>query len=246
MREQQMLVEGRWTAGEAWAEVRSPFDGTVVAAVAQAGAADVEAALAFASAGRRAVAAQSSGERRGVLRGIVDGLGRRAAELTEVLVQESGKPVRAARAEVTRAIETFTLAAAEVSAPVGHAVPIDFDAASKGYRCEVRRVPAGVVVGIVPFNFALNLGAHKVAPALAVGAPIIIKPPPQAPSAQLLLAEIAQAAGAHPAALQVLPCNNERAEQLATDVRVRVLSFTGSAKVGWHLKSKVAGKAVLG
>jgi glyceraldehyde-3-phosphate dehydrogenase (NADP+) len=112
-------------------------------------------------------------------------------------------------------------------------------------ECEVRRFPAGVVVGIVPFNFPLNLGAHKVAPALAVGAPIIIKPPPQAPSAQLLLAELAQQAGADPAAFQVVTCDNAVAERLATDPRVRILSFTGSAAVGWALKQKAPGRAVL-
>src|SRR5207302_1149868 len=110
-------------------------------------------------------------------------------------------------------------------------VPVDFANNQEGTECEVRRFAAGVVVGIVPFNFPLNLGAHKVAPALAVGAPIIVKPPPQAPTAQLILAEIALVAGVHPGALQVLPCDNEVAQKLATDPRVRVLSFTGSAKV---------------
>jgi len=122
---------------------------------------------------------------------------------------------------------------------------VDLTEGSEGVECEVRRFPAGVVVGIVPFNFPLNLGAHKVAPALAVGAPIIVKPPPQAPSAQLLLAEIAQQAGADRAAFQVVTCDNAVAERLATDPRVRILSFTGSATVGWSLKQKAPGRVLL-
>jgi len=107
------------------------------------------------------------------------------------------------------------------------------------------RVPAGVVVGIVPFNFPLNLGMHKVAPALAVGAPIIIKPPPQAPTPLCLLAQWALEAGADRAALQVLPCDDTLAERLATDARVRIVSFTGSARVGWHLKRVCDAQVVL-
>src|SRR5262249_33112605 len=102
-----------------------------------------------------------------------------------------------------------------------------------------------VVVGIVPFNFPLNLGVHKVAPALAVGAPILVKPPPQAPSAQLLLAELAHPAGADRAALQVVTCDQAGAERLAPGPRVRILSFTGSAAVGWALKQKTPGRPIL-
>jgi acyl-CoA reductase-like NAD-dependent aldehyde dehydrogenase len=148
-------------------------------------------------------------------------------------------------AEVRRAVETFTLAASELPSFGGRTFPVDLAAASAGYECETRRVPAGVVVGIVPFNFPLNLGAHKVAPALAVGAPIIVKPPPQAPSAMLLVGKMALEAGADPAAFQVTPCDNAVAERLATDPRARVLSFTGSARVGWHLKAKAPGRVIL-
>ncbi len=146
---------------------------------------------------------------------------------------------------MNRAVETFTLAAAELTHPDGERVPIDLDAASEGFECYVRRFPAGVVVGITPFNFPLNLGAHKLAPALAVGAPFIWKPPPQAPSAALKLAELLRGLGADSAALSVLPCGPALSERLATDPRVRVVSFTGSAKVGWHLQGRVRGRTVL-
>lgn len=240
-----MFVAGRWEEGARQAEVKSPFTGLVVARVAQGDAAAAERALAFAFAARPRLAALSTHARRKVLLGVVRGLEARAEELAKVICSEAGKPIAYARAEVARAIETFTLAAAAVTDPLGHTLPFDSFAAAAGTEGEVRRFPAGVVVGVVPFNFPLNLGAHKVAPALAVGCPIIVKPPPQAPSAQLLLARIAAEAGADPAALQVLPCPNEVAEVLATDPRVRVLSFTGSAKVGWVLKQKAHGKVVL-
>jgi acyl-CoA reductase-like NAD-dependent aldehyde dehydrogenase len=240
-----MFVAGRWEEGSKQVEVRSPWSGAVVSKVAQADAAAVERALAFASESRPRLAAQSSHVRRKVLTGIARGLEDQAAALAKVISDESGKPISAARVEVARAVETFTLAAAEVTAPQGVAMAFDSLASAVGTEGEVRRFPAGVVVGIVPFNFPLNLGAHKVAPALAVGCPIIVKPPPQAPGAQLQLARIAAEAGADPAALQVLPCDNVVAERLATDPRVRVLSFTGSAKVGWHLKGKAAGRVVL-
>jgi glyceraldehyde-3-phosphate dehydrogenase (NADP+) len=227
------------------AAVRSPFSGQVVAEMAQAGPAEVEQALTAAVAARPALASASMGQRRAVLSDIASRLGERLEEMARAIALEAGKPLTQARLEVRRGIETFTLAAAEVSVGRGEVVPVDLDARSAGYSCVVTRAPAGVVVGISPFNFPLNLAAHKVAPALAVGAPIILKPPPQAPSAALMLAEMAEAAGAPEGALSVLPCGPPVAEALASDPRVRVLSFTGSARVGWHLRDKARAKVVL-
>ncbi len=241
----RLFLKGEWVETPRTAEVHAPWDGRLLCRVAQASETQAEAALAFAFDARARLQGQSTGARRAVLEGIAAGLLARARDFEELICQQAGKPRTLARTEVSRAIEVFRLAAAQLSHFGGRVVPVDFDAASAGLECEVRRFPAGVVVGIVPFNFPLNLGAHKVAPALAVGAPILVKPPPQAPSAQLLLAEVAQAAGADPAALQVLPCDNAVAEHLATSPRVRVLSFTGSARVGWHLKQKAPGRVVL-
>jgi acyl-CoA reductase-like NAD-dependent aldehyde dehydrogenase len=240
-----MFIAGRWEESGRQAEVKSPYTGAVVSRIPQADLAAAQRALAFASESRARLAAQSTHVRRKVLLGVALGLEAKAAELAKAISDESGKPINAAKVEVARAVETFTLAAAEVTAPAGVAMAFDSLASAVGTEGEVRRFPAGVVVGIVPFNFPLNLGAHKVAPAMAVGCPIIVKPPPQAPTAQLMLARIAAEAGADPAALQVVPCDNTVAEALATDPRVRVLSFTGSAKVGWHLKQKAPGKVVL-
>jgi acyl-CoA reductase-like NAD-dependent aldehyde dehydrogenase len=243
--ERKLWLKGEWTPSERTAEVHSPFDGRGISRVAQATPQQAEAALAFAFASRGKLAAQSTGQRRKLLFAIAEGLRQRESDLVACLRDEGGKPLRTARMESKRAVETFTLAACELPGFGGRTVPIDLDDASTGYECETRRFPAGVIVGIVPFNFPLNLGAHKIAPAIAVGTPIIIKPPPQAPSVLLVLAEIAQAAGVDPAALQVLPCDNAVAEQLAIDPRVRVLSFTGSARVGWQLRSKARGKVIL-
>lgn len=240
-----LLLAGRWTDGASSADVRAPWNGQVRSIVAQASWTQADEALAFATGGRSRLAKLSAGQRRAVLHRVVQGLERRRTDLIDCIVHEAGKPVTAARAEVSRAIETFTLAAAELSRFGGEVVPVDLMPGAEGTSAEVRRVPAGVVVGVVPFNFPLNLGTHKVAPALAVGAPIIVKPPPQAPSAMVLLGEVALEAGADAAALQVLPCAVDVAERLATDGRVQVMSFTGSAKVGWHLKQRVKGRAVL-
>jgi acyl-CoA reductase-like NAD-dependent aldehyde dehydrogenase len=245
MDDARLFLQGEWVETERTAEVHAPWDGRALGQVAQASAGQAEAALVFAHESRGRLAAQSTGKRRAVLEAMAQGLHVRAREFEDVICHQAGKPRTLARAEVRRATEVFRLAAAELSRFGGSIVPVDLDEASVGLECEVRRFPAGVVVGIVPFNFPLNLGAHKVAPALAVGAPIIVKPPPQAPGAQLLLAEVAQAAGADPAALQVLPCDNTVAEQLATSPKVRVLSFTGSARVGWHLKQKAPGRVLL-
>ena len=241
----RLFLQGEWVDTSRTAEVRAPWDGRLLRRVAQASSAQAEAALVFAEEARPRLQAQTTGSRRAVLEGIAAGLVARGRDFEELICQEAGKPRTLARTEVRRAVEVFRLAAAELTRFGGSVVPVDFNEATAGVECEVRRFPAGVVVGIVPFNFPLNLGAHKVAPALAVGAPILIKPPPQAPSAQLLLAELAQAAGADPAALQVLPCDNAVAEALATSPRARVLSFTGSARVGWHLKQKAPGRVLL-
>ncbi len=245
MADGRLWIDGTWVHGEHQSEVRAPWDSRLLRRVAQASAAQAEQAVSVAFGARERLQRQSTGKRREVLEGIGTGLRARGEEMAQCICHEAGKPITLARVEVRRAIEVFRLAAAELGRFGGSAIPVDLDAGTEGVECEVRRFPAGVVVGIVPFNFPLNLGAHKVAPALAVGAPIVVKPPPQAPSAQLLLAEIAQQAGADPAALQVVTCDNAVAERLATDPRVRILSFTGSAAVGWALKQKAPGQVLL-
>ena len=146
-----------------------------------------------------------------------------------------------ARREVARAVQTFIVAAEEAKRLGGEVVPMDWTPGLERYVGMVRRVPVGPVLGITPFNFPLNLVAHKVAPALAAGNAILIKPAPQTPLTALLLGEIVREVGLPSGALNVVPCDNQVAQRLVEDPRFKLLSFTGSAPVGWMLKAK-AGK----
>ena len=172
-----------------------------------------------------------------------------AAHLAELLARECGKPIGQAKAEIARAVSTFEIAAEEATRIGGEIMPLDVTKPAEGYRSEWFFVPAGPILGISPFNFPLNLVAHKVAPALACGAPIVLKPPPQAPLSSLALGaivrEVAKQIGAPENLLQVIPCANEVAEGMVKDDRFKVLSFTGSDKVGWHLKAIAGKKRVL-
>jgi glyceraldehyde-3-phosphate dehydrogenase (NADP+) len=169
----------------------------------------------------------------------------RKEELAELITLEAGKPIRDARTEVTRAITTFTVAAEEAKRMGGELLPLDWLSGSENRWAIVRRFPIGPILGITPFNFPLNLVAHKVAPALASGNPIIIKPAPQTPLSALRLGEIVQQAGWPESGLSVLPCSNDVAGQMLADERIRMLSFTGSAEVGWMLKARVPKKKVV-
>jgi acyl-CoA reductase-like NAD-dependent aldehyde dehydrogenase len=189
--------------------------------------------------------ARSSYERKAVLAGIAREIDARREGFAELLAREAGKPIALARTEVARALTTFEIGAEEATRIVGEVMPLDITASTKGYTGSWTRVPAGPVIAFAPFNFPLNLVAHKIAPALACGCPVILKPPPQTPLTSLLLAECIRKAGAPADAVQVLPCDIPVAEKLARDDRFATLSFTGSAKVGWFLKSIAGKKRVL-
>jgi acyl-CoA reductase-like NAD-dependent aldehyde dehydrogenase len=161
------------------------------------------------------------------------------------IAREAGKPMPLARSEVARAIVTFELGAEEAARMAGEVAPLDVTAPSQSYRGHWVRVPAGPVVAIAPFNFPLNLVAHKIAPAIASGCSIVMKPPPQAPLTSLALGQIFREAEMPEDAVQIVPCANDVAEGLVKDERFSTLSFTGSAKVGWHLKSIAGKKRVL-
>jgi glyceraldehyde-3-phosphate dehydrogenase (NADP+) len=183
--------------------------------------------------------------RRDMLRGVARGISSRGADLAETLAREAGKPITYARAEVARAVSTFEIASEEATRARGEVVPLDVTVAGEGRTGSWVRVPAGPVLAISPFNFPLNLVAHKVAPALACGCSVVLKPPPQAPLTSLLLAAIVREACPVPDALQVVPCCNEVAEALVKDDRFATLSFTGSAAVGWKLKALAGKKRVV-
>src|SRR6201998_3273643 len=157
---------------------------------------------------------------------------------------EAGKPIRAARTEAERAIFTFNVAAEESTRIYGEVLPLDWQEFTAGRWGMVRRFPLGPIAGITPFNFPLNLVAHKVAPAIAAGCPMVLKPAPQTPLCSLLLAEVIQQAGWPDGGLNVLPLSNDDASLLVTDERIKLISFTGSVPVGWDIKSRAGKKKV--
>jgi len=225
--------------------ISNPYDGTPVTEVVQAAPEDVDVALAGAHASRRAARNVPAHARAELCEKLVTRLRERRDELANVIVEESGKPLRYARAEVDRAFDTFTLAAGVARSLGGELMPADVSARGVGKLLAYKRVPRGVVAAISPFNFPLNLAAHKLAPALAVGAPIVLKPPHQAPSAALIVAEILYELGVPEGSVSALHARPEVAELLAKDPRVAVLSFTGSDQVGFRLKGLDPRKHVL-
>ncbi|WP_256978181.1 aldehyde dehydrogenase family protein [Rhodococcus sp. 14-2470-1a] len=167
-----------------------------------------------------------------------------AVKIAQLITAESGKPVKWARIEVTRAVSTFQWAAEEARRWSGHLQRLDTDAGSTGRLALVRRAPRGPILGIAPFNFPLNLMAHKVAPALAVGAPIIVKPAPAAPLSSLVLGELLAETALLHGSWSVLTVTNDRASDMVRDPRLPVVSFTGSVPVGWSIKEMVPRKHV--
>jgi acyl-CoA reductase-like NAD-dependent aldehyde dehydrogenase len=224
--------------------LRAPFDDAVVADVVQADDAVLDAAL---DAGRAAVAAMRAlpaWRRRAILDGIARGIAARAVDFEDTIVAEAGKPRRFAAAEVQRAVATFTFAAARCDQLDERMVPLDGVAAGERRTALVRRRPRGLALAITPFNFPLNLVAHKLAPAFATGCPVVLKPAEQTPLSSLFLATVCQQAGLPDGGLSVVPCARDRAARLVDDDRPAVVSFTGSAPVGWGIKARAGRKTV--
>lgn len=226
-------------------EVRSPFDGRLVGRCAQAGAEHMDSALELAQRARPIAAATSTALRANVLERVARGLREDAEALAVRIALEVGKPLALARAEVERAALTFELAASAARTYCVATPPVDLDPRGVGRVAWTQRVPRGVVAAITPFNFPLNLAAHKLAPAVAAGAPFVLKPAPQAPLTGLDLVRRIVEAGWPAEAAFGLPCAPVVAQRLAEDRRVAVLSFTGSDAVGWKLAALAARKRVV-
>ncbi|MFL6444140.1 MAG: aldehyde dehydrogenase family protein [Candidatus Sulfotelmatobacter sp.] len=239
------FVDGRWQQEGDIVEIRSPYDGTLVARVAQGRKEHAEAAIAAAVKAFGTTRRLPAFERQRILRQIVAFMIERKEEFARTLAQEAGKPIKAARTEIERSIFTFTVAAEESTRIHGEYLPLDWQEFTAGRWGIVRRFPIGPIAGITPFNFPLNLVAHKVAPAIAAGCPIVLKPAPQAPLCSLLLAECVQQAGWPDGGLSVLPLSNEDAGLLVTDERIKLISFTGSVPVGWDIKRRAGKKKVV-
>jgi glyceraldehyde-3-phosphate dehydrogenase (NADP+) len=226
-------------------EVLSPWSGEVVGGVCLAGPGEWEAAITAAARAAVTLRKMSSQERREMLEALVAGVKACQAELAQTIVAEGGKPITYARGEVSRGVMTLSLAAEEAARLGGEVLPLDLTRATAGRWGITRRFPVGPVLGITPFNFPFNLVAHKLGPALAAGNPIIIKPSSACPLTALKLGEIWHQAGLPAGGLQVLPSSSRLAEAAVADERLKVLSFTGSAAVGWDLKGKAGKKRVI-
>ena len=241
--EKKLLLAGEWVETGDWVEVRSPFSGDVVGRVAKAGAAETRRAVDAAEAAmREPLPAHKRAE---ILVRVAGALGRRHEEAAQTIATEAGKPLKAARVEASRAMSTFTFAAVEARKLAGELVPMDASQAGAGKLAFTLRQPIGVVGAISPFNFPLNLVAHKVAPALAAGCAVVLKPASQTPFSALLLAELMTDADLPPGWLNVLvgPAS-EIGDVLVEDDRVRAITFTGSGDVGWRLAERAPRKRV--
>lgn len=226
-------------------EVTDKYSGAVVTRVAQADAAAIDRAIGKAVEAAGAMRALASFERRDVLLHCVQRFGERAGELAEALCIEAGKPIKDSRGEVTRLIDTFRTAAEESTRISGEVMPLDISARARNYRGMWKRVPIGPCSFISPFNFPLNLVAHKIAPALAVGCPFVLKPASRTPIGALLIGEVLAETGLPEGAFSILPCSRSGADLFTTDPRLKLLSFTGSPEVGWDLKARAGKKRVV-
>jgi acyl-CoA reductase-like NAD-dependent aldehyde dehydrogenase len=241
--EKKLLIGGEWVETGDWVEVRSPYSGDLIGRVAKGGATEARRAIdAAETAMRDPLPAHRRAE---ILVRVAGYLGRRHEEVAQTISAEAGKPLKAAKVEAARAMSTFTTAAVEARKLAGEMVPMDASQAGEGKLAFTLRLPIGVVGAISPFNFPLNLVAHKIAPALAAGCAVVLKPASQTPFSALLLAELESEAGLPPGWLNVLvgPAS-EIGDVLVDDDRVRAITFTGSSEVGWKLAERAPRKRV--
>lgn len=225
-------------------EVRFPYTGELVALVHQATDADWEDAIASAHRGFSQTRQLSSFERSRILTRLAADVEAHAHELAMLMVMEGGKTITFARQEVARAAETLRISAEEAKRIGGEVIPLDWTPGNEGRFAITRRMPIGVVIGIVPFNFPLNLACHKVGPAVAAGNSILLKPASATPLSALQLGKMLLSAGYPKEALGVLPCPGRRVGEIAADPRIAFVTFTGSPEVGWKLRSDAGRKPV--
>lgn len=239
-----LLIGNEWVDSKETLEVRSPHTGAVVGEVAKAGPEELERSVQSAVRGFDATRRLSSVKRADLLGRAAEGLTRRREELARTITLENAKTIKLSRGEVDRAAATFTTAAEEAKRIGGDLLPLDLNAASEGRIGITRRFPLGPIFAITPFNFPLNLVAHKVAPSMAAGNSLVLKPSSATPLSALMLGEILVEAGMPPGMVNVVPCSAELADRLVGDDRFKLVTFTGSPAVGWELKRKAGKKRV--
>ncbi len=241
-----IFLAGRWVESPDVLEVANPADasnpaGATYNATPEQYEEDVEAAVAAFEVTRRLPAY----ERGRILREISAGIKARREELGRLIALEAGKPIRDSLVEVDRAVLTFRLGAEEAERMHGEVIPLDLMPASKDRVGITRRFPIGPIAAISPFNFPLNLAAHKLSPAIASGNPIVLKPPSKDPLTMLAVAEIIEAAGAPAGSVSILPMTRELGDRMVADERFKLLTFTGSPSVGWRMKERAGKKKVV-
>ena len=238
------LVAGRKVETGREIDVTSPWDGTLVGVVHRAGSDEIDEALAAATSAFETTRRLASWEREAVLERVAAAIVERREDLARTISLEGGKPLKHARLEADRAAFAFRIAAEEAKRIYGEIVPLDWIPGNEGRIAHVRRVPLGPVAGITPFNFPLMLVAHKIAPALAAGNPIVVRPASQTPISALLIADLVVEAGWPEGGISVVPSATDAAAPLVEDDRVKLLTFTGSPAVGWALKARAGRKRV--
>jgi len=239
------LIGREWRQSSDHQPVVNPYTGQLIVSVCRATDRDLEDALQLSAKAASQLANVSSYERSQALLHIASALQARTEEFAKTLSFEAGKPLTDARREVQRAMNTFTIASEEAKRIPGEVIPMDTNAGMHDYQAFLRRVPIGPVLAITPFNFPLNLVAHKIAPCLAIGNPVVLKPAPQTPLTALLLGELLLETDLPRGTISIVPCENLQAERMVKDPRFKAVSFTGSVHVGWMIKEKAGKKRVV-
>ena len=244
IKEYKLLINGKWQEAKDKRDIRSPYDQSVVGKVHFADKKQVKDAVFAAHEVFSKTKRISSYERSKALEKISDEIERRKDELAKSITLTAGKAIKSSRVEVARAVNTFQIAAEEAKRINGEIIPLDLSPETKERWGLVRRFPIGVITGITPFNFPLNLVAHKVAPALASGNTVVLRPASQVSITSLLLGEIIIDTDYPPGGMNVVPSGYDAAEVLLEDERVKMVTFTGSPSIGWSLKKKAYKKRV--
>ena len=241
----EILIGNELTKGTSVVSVVNPFTGEPFAEVCLADSVEIDKAITLAEEAFKKTRVLPSYQRSRICAEVASGIQRRSDEFAKIIAQESGKPLIYARTEVARSVSTFEIASQEALRLDGEMLTLDITESAHGKAGLTRRFPIGPIAGISPFNFPLNLVAHKVAPALACGNPIIIKPASSTPLTALLLGEIVQNTQAIEGSLSVLPCTSKNATPLVEDHRLKMVTFTGSPNVGWDIKKRAGRKKVV-
>lgn len=245
MKDYKIYIGGKFISTQNVLEVINPFTGKCFAKTYLAGSVELEEAIVVGKSAERTMKSMPAFKKFEALMKISNEIKKKRTHLAEVLSMESGKPIRYALGEIDRAVQTFLVAAEESKRIPGEYLSLDWTLPGEGKEGWVKYFPVGLVAGIAPFNFPLNLAVHKIAPALAAGNPIILKPSRSTPLSVLELAEIVAGTSFPEGALSVLPMDRKAGNQLVTDDRVKVLSFTGSPLVGWKMKQEAGRKKVI-